>query len=194
MTLFDEVFVAAQTKGAVAIQPNESDDKYLEEIIRVVATVDDPIWEGLSTAAKEWFNESVKAINLVQPIPEIDGFLRKGVEPKVKELKPNPPITAKTKTGASSILAPAPKKKDPNAVGVVEMARRLVIEHEDWTASQVYAHMIANGYADCKKDTVNVVASDLKKIIQLATSMGKWNINETIGSVPESVPETSTEI
>jgi hypothetical protein len=191
MTLFDEILTAAKTKGAVDIKPNETDDKYLEEIIRVIAIVDNPVWEGLSTDAKTWFNESVKAINLAQPLPEIDGFVRRD---SPKEIAPNSPIAVKTKTGAKSIFAPPSKKRNSNAVGVIEATRRIALEHEDWTISQIHSYLIINGYPDAKKDTVNVSVSDMKKVIQLLTSLGRMNTNatETTGTVVETVSESDT--
>ena len=166
MTIFEELFTAASAKGFEAIKPSDKNEAYLEELVRVIIAVEPEIWDALSEPSQKWVNDGVKSINAEQPVTYPEGFTGNAA------VTPKAPVTAVGKGGVASVYA-APKKKS-EGMGVVEKARRTVIENETWSASQVYAFMAANGYAECKRDTVNVVVSDLKKIISLAKEMGVW--------------------
>lgn len=175
MTIFEELFKAAQTVGFKE-QEKESDQDYLRSLILAVSKVDDKTWEGLSRKAGEWFNAAANASNAMQAIPPCPGYKQTATVPPPPA---TPPPQVKKEPTKTTRTAPTTTKtarvsKGHKKSGVIDAIRRTIILHPEWTVKQVYDELVKE-FTHLAPETVAVNAGDIRHVIILAREMGFWN-------------------
>lgn len=182
MTHFEQLLRVAGIKPP---KPSDNKEEFIKALLRVVSTCSDQAWRTLSGDAQDWFNVAVKKINALQPIPPLEGYTDKEVEPtseandKLSEPVPVPTKTVKPaptpaeKAGTTPQMRKTHNKRSSS--GVLDLVRRTTMVHPDWTGRQIFQYAQENGFPQANPETVNVNVSDLKRIIKIAQDLGFWN-------------------
>ena len=171
MTIFEELYQAAFTKGIKEQTQHQSDEQYLKSILEAISSLDDQTWDSLSVEAANWHNEAVGSLNELKLIPPCPGFKSNDATP-VKELKPV--LVPEIKVAEKKKDVTVKEKTKRTTSGVIDAIRKTVVLNPEWNTRQVYLHMRGNGWPEVNINTIAVEGGNVRRTIDLAKSLGYW--------------------
>lgn len=181
MSVFTQLFQAAETVGMKEQKPDQSDNEYLISLLVSISKISAETWDALSIPAQAWCHDATPLANKLQQVPNCPGYVGLGqVEKITTTLIPPKGLTATEvfTSPASRFQASQPSsvpKVKKKSTGIMDAVRRTVVIHPEWTSRQVYDYLKLNGYPDAKLDTISVDGGNIRRVIELAKELGLWN-------------------
>lgn len=176
MTIYEELYKAACTKGLLPRRQNQSDEGYLKLLLEKISGVDDNVWDSLTPEAAEWYNEAVAAVNQLKPIPACPGYKTVIVaDDKPKSVET---ISEKKSVAIKEKDATIKKKNSKPSTGVIDAIRKVVVLNPEWNTRQVYLYLRDNGWPNVNINTIAVDGGNIRRTIDLAKELDLWKTDD----------------
>lgn len=167
MTVYEQLVNAAKTVGWTE-DSTLSDQQVIKSLLKAVSKTSDEVWKSLPNNVAKWFDDAAAANNTApHVVPYPDGFVgkEKHEEPVKKDEK---------KVKAVSPKAGITKPQATRVSGVIDLIRKTLILHTDWTNAQVHKYVQEQGFPALKIETVQVNAGDVRRTIAIIKELGLW--------------------
>lgn len=168
--------------AATGVKPKKNEDQqaYLTRLMRAVAKLKDPEWEGLSTDAQEWNNGAAEAHKAGDEIADFPDYAAIDDNPPVdeevdeeEEVVPPPVVKAKDKE-KKPIEKPAPKPAvvagTGRKVSACHMIKKMVVKDPTITVAQLSENLKSDGLK-VSDVTIATLRSDLRDTLRVLNEL-----------------------
>lgn len=172
MTIFQDLFKAAESKGLTPQEESESDQQFITRLLFCIAKLSDEELSKLRPESVKWYNDTAHAFNDKLPFdqwPICEGFNESKVTPIIKKQE---------------------QQKEDKRKKTVRTVRSMIMMDPNMSARQIHKFLDASSHPGIKFDVVSVICSETRSFIMLAKELGLWrdkSIYEGEPPLPEEV-------
>lgn len=170
MTIFQDLFKVAESKGLTPQEENQSDQQFITLLLFCIAKLSNEELARLKPESVKWYNDTAQAFNNKLPFeqwPICEGFSESKTTPIIKHQE---------------------KQVEDKKKKTVRTVRSMIMMDPNMSARQIHKYLDASSHPGIKFDVVSVICSETRSFIMLAKELGLWR-DKSIYEGEEPLPQ-----